>query len=807
MAHEQFIELLNIAITRKILENLNDVLEKDITHLFQNRKLINNLLTGNYIVGDPLNAGGLGSVYNFGPRHVIKQTKICEDMSSPNTYPEPNSLAYGICMVAKKDDENYKTVDTALNKKKYMIPNYIAELLASIYLSHKLKPYTDGFSFCESGLYNKTTKITYAIQERLTLPVNFGDMTPFDYLLFLFEICATLAIAQDKNKFVHYDLHKGNVMYREYETPKRRVYSGVFTDMIRNITGNSNVSITSRYQPVIIDYGFARFETDEVIIGPTYEAKPRGVSYLNHHLYNPYYDIITLVRSFMLDFRRRLSSANAEILLSLTKIILSYILNVGNHTEIDGLFISSESPRIKMTELNTREFRSIKDLCNFILTIIEGNTVGPAYGINALVIQRLSHNALRNDYVVGPLQYLPHPNISNYDLRNLFLFTNFKYIQAPYNQRIGGIAGGFAWQYQNYHVSRSALGLQNVRKRYNLTFPNLRNNPRYNDAIHVSCAVMYNPDQTSTPFRFSTECCHMDAKRFLQDKKIAEGVTMNGTFFQWKTNFGPIGFFKKNQLVIDDTDINFNYIDDYYYIIIKEDGSLQISDNNVLTNDAENNRYFDENRNTSVFVSGPKLVEQGRSAFNENKLSYVYRDGSEQNVFKYLSTDVGSTTTFADHFRDQNFLGQLRIVYSGNISPIDVDKPDTHILDISNLRPGDFIHAANPNPRSVLATTNNGLVLFLAFAGRGDMPIGGGEGSTGLDLIDLSSILANPALLAPLNLPDGTRIVEALNVDGGGSSSVNVKDSAQPYILTGSLSKINSYPVGNIITYTYKNDL
>jgi hypothetical protein len=128
------------------------------------------------------------------------------------------------------------------------------------------------------------------------------------------------------------------------------------------------------------------------------------------------------------------------------------------------------------------------------------------------------------------------------------------------------------------------------------------------------------------------------------------------------------------------------------------------------------------------------------------------------------------------------------------------------IKNINDIRPGDFIHALNPNPRSVIATTNNGLVLFFTFLGRGDFagdnPNGG---ATGIDLIDLSTILVNPALIAPLGLPLGTTIIDAINIDGGASSSVNIKDAAQDHhIITSGQHHSGSYMVGNIVAYTYK---
>jgi len=811
MNDQIFKEMMNGAITSKILNGqLNTVLEKNVTKLFQNRKLIEQLMGSGFKNVPPFARGGMGAVYNFGG-YVMKETRICQNIQTP--------VSQELCDIANKNDDiQYETVDTVLDKKKYILPNHILELLCGIYLSHKLRPFTDGFGYCMSGLYDKTRKATYILQERLTpiqaiIPNGFNGLSLSDYLIFLYEILMTLAISQDKYKFVHYDLHIGNIMFRDCGVVKKRIYDCIVTDEAQARSGRTSIVVDSRYQPVIIDYGFARFETDDAIVSPVVEFKNNGYSYLDNHLYNPYYDIVTLLRSFMVDFRGIVTDAastqymiaSATDLYNITICILSYTFGDMPHDLIDSMFLgyphNLRNPRVDIDKLCKTQVRGIKDIASRIINIIaraSTNTVAGTIGIPpipAVQLQPVSNIGYAMTHAASGYSV---QNISGqdryYDVRNLDLFRDFKVISAPLG-RIGGITAGFAWQYENYRISRTLLGLANNRKPYNLTFQD--GQPQYNDDLHISCAVMWNPSTRATPFRFSTECCRIDAKRFLQDERIREGITINGAFFQWKKNFGPFGFFKKDQLTIDDSDINVNYASDYYYILINENGNLSIAPTNVLEDQPCN--IFDETENTSLFTAGPKLVGGGNSLFTDNKFLEVYSDNGVY-YLKYTGRQ-GGQQSFRQTFNFDDAPQFIAANIYGQAPPV---PENVFIKDISDLRPGDFIHALNPNPRSVIATTNNGLVLFFTFLGRGNFAGANADGgATGIDLIDLSSILVNPALIAPLNLPDGTIITDAINLDGGASSSVNIKDAAQPHIITSGQDS-GSYMVGNIVAYTYK---
>ena len=125
---ETFTELLNDSITSKLLNGqLSSVLEKNVTKLFQNRKLIEKLRTSNFQTQAPLGRGGLGTVYPFGGDLALKETKICfRDIQSP--------LQQNLCDIEK----NRKTVSPSRAVKWAKILGYSEELFVKMALDEFL---------------------------------------------------------------------------------------------------------------------------------------------------------------------------------------------------------------------------------------------------------------------------------------------------------------------------------------------------------------------------------------------------------------------------------------------------------------------------------------------------------------------------------------------------------------------------------------------------------------------------------------------------------------------------------------------
>ena len=67
-------------------------------------------------------------------------------------------------------------------------------------------------------------------------------------LIVLFQIFASLSIAQDKFRFVHGDLHANNILIKRLDEPTRIVYN----------LGEREYGIETEFVPIIIDYGLSR---------------------------------------------------------------------------------------------------------------------------------------------------------------------------------------------------------------------------------------------------------------------------------------------------------------------------------------------------------------------------------------------------------------------------------------------------------------------------------------------------------------------------------------------------------------------
>jgi hypothetical protein len=838
--YDEFSEKVKILLTNKILTtNLDDLLkDKKLIKLLNNKKMLSELYQG-YLETDPpaLASGGMGSVYLFG-NNILKKTILCADSFHPNIHT--------ICRIAQENDVQYETVDTDKNSdilyKNFGVPNYILEILSGIYISNKISPYTDGFCKVYGGLYDKTKSIAYCLQEKLVeYPINMSSMSGTAYMKYLFEILATLSIAQDKYCYVHYDLHHNNIMFRETEKDITRMYNGIF-NFPNSTSEKLNISIKSKYQPVIIDYGFSRFSAENLVLYPTESFRLTGKGgldqntryYLDHHLFNSYYDMIMILRSF-----QESAKGMANDMYKISTYILCYIFEK-DPNEIEKMFLTRKEHnvppnRIRMDLFNTSKKNNIKNVIDYMLACILLNSVFfyngdarfPPIIIDCMNISESSPDKITQFIVVDKdkkgVSKTPDRYFKNHFINNSASYNfpiTVKIPEAPIypqyvSNQIGNISTGSAWQFCTYTLSRSGLGfINNVvdprSKWYNL-------NPRvnYEDTINVACSVMWQPHLTDTPFKFKSDCCRIDPRRYLQNKK--EGIVINGSFFNLNRDYGPIGLFKNNQLIIDNTPISIYYIDDFKYIVIDKNGSL-----NICSYEDINNLNLDIDENSTIFTSGPLLVDKGIQTFTEKKLSECYFNKSGNNItyFKYLSasneinliSQIGKSVyeNITAPFSVGNFpytISQKDIKGYPNKGHELLSTSEIYIRSSSDIKPGELTHAANANPRSVLALTNNGFVLFFVFPGRKDGfgkisedPTVAKTQSTGLDLIDLSSLLVKQELLTPLNLPAGTKIEVAINLDGGGSSSLNVKESDKDYVMTSSRN-VSSYPVGNVLSY------
>jgi exopolysaccharide biosynthesis protein len=105
------------------------------------------------------------------------------------------------------------------------------------------------------------------------------------------------------------------------------------------------------------------------------------------------------------------------------------------------------------------------------------------------------------------------------------------------------------------------------------------------------------------------------------------------------------------------------------------------------------------------------------------------------------------------------------------------------VHNATRILPGELYHAANPNPRSALVITMEGLVVMVKVEGRDNRGVG----------MDLSQLAEFCRVFLHAR--------HAINLDGGNSSQITWKLPNQDFInITGGAEATKSYLVGSIIS-------
>lgn len=125
-----------------------------------------------------------------------------------------------------------------------------------------------------------------------------------DIVGIIFQIIAALSIAQDAFRFVHGDLHGGNVLIKRLDAPVNISYN----------LGGRDYFIPTRYIPIIIDYGLARVDYNNLILTPMifmwdgqtiYPVGQTENDQIRLEVYMPLYDISKLLEPYMVNHQFR----------------------------------------------------------------------------------------------------------------------------------------------------------------------------------------------------------------------------------------------------------------------------------------------------------------------------------------------------------------------------------------------------------------------------------------------------------------------------------------------------------------------
>lgn len=297
-------------------------------------------------------------------------------------------------------------------------------------------------------------------------------------------------------------------------------------------------------------------------------------------------------------------------------------------------------------------------------------------------------------------------------------------------------------------------------------------------------------------YSFRSYCCYTDVNGFWDDNPGTFGVVANGSFFRYES-YAPVGAYLDPRAYINKTVFDKqpgvpphawrfkryrkwvdpsaplppNYESDYHYV---ESDGYNIS---ILSAEQFATRKR-ERSNKYLFAGGPLLVKDGKMVFTEDRLSErTTIDGVE--VPKY---------TCANSHLANKMTGRITTIskaYSDTCEPEPI--PTMSVLNCNKIEPGEFSHAANPNPRMALMIFPPGYTRFgNTYTGAFIFVEGRSEFSPGPTLPEFAGYCL------------AFRAMDAINLDGGRSAAISWKEPTKPdkvFITT----LHTRYPVGNIM--------
>jgi len=541
------------------------------------------------------------------------------------------------------------------DNKQYIINNGIFEGICSIFFNNIIKPYSPCIyniystylipeydynqlfdknitidDYIDDGVYDVLNPII--IMEKLeTIPL---DKLINNIYYVLYIILNNIYISQSLAKFVHGDLHIGNIMAKKYNK-----------DTINIIYNDKIIKIHNKYNwiPIIVDFGFSSFEYK----GYRYMSERDPITYSGNS-YNEYSDLAKLFKSIG---KKLLDTKHITILHEIEKIFLNNMTMVPRHYKLDDI-----------TFLNIYDFNEITVIINKLLNKL-------SYSIESTSTHIVNY--------IDPIKHLKYmtQNTNDIDLYNNKVLINSIFIN------------NFT-QYQHFYYNT-------------LTTPQFNQQPISNQ-LNVHLIKVDNP--LPLDYVFKNICCKQNTFDFMNNFNAL--LSINGTFFDLDTsNY----FYKKN--INGKKTISYRlsrYFNDY--------GSINITHNKIIikqTNRQKILNHLNYYTDDSSFITGPLLY------FNGKKTDIDLRIFEKNNfIYKYSCSNVNKSS----------------------------------FVSCNNIQPGELYHLANPNPRTIIATSQL-YTYFIIIEGRTDKF----KGATIEQLYDLLSTL---------------NIENAICLDGGASVSM-----------------------------------
>lgn len=648
-----------------------------------------------------------------------------------------NNLAYQMCFLAQEGDLIFRVPNTQTGKKVVIMPGYISEAIISVLLTKYLK-YTPSFT--------KTLSVQYdpeGYQKPLyILQEKLYDMTPviksrLNFLQAIFQITHALYIGQELGRYVHYDLHVKNMMIRPVKTV--RGYE---------IGDGRYIYMNSQFDTVLIDYGLNRMETKEDIISPQTIISYGGREWTEYNEFNPYVDIFTLI----FDMERKAKG----LVNNYTQFPWKTPEEVEETFRELWLAFINPSPTIESVD-EQKEF-----INDWLYYVLGGSTWRPMPEKLAITwkhpksgrITRIS----RAREMLSKITYMMELDLPiekdgeiieiNTDGDIVDYLTNYDYYFSNYILGLKDV--------QVYSLPSSKICMKT--NYYNYT---LKNNDKISDVVNI--------------FTFEPGFLNNFKDRIqleYQPYNLKKGGDLNDQYIH---------------LAIIDPVKGKEQGYKFNFDCCKIDIRNYLQDTKIKSGIAMNTSFFDI-KNTYLPV-GPF---RSKGFVSDGDIPYEYKEyygilGINEEGDLEINT-LKNEGQYKDVVSAGPLLlqnGEFKVtpeLLSNPIFQCDINNPDMNISDCMSIQPGELSHSANVNPRSAIGITIDGRVLFVRVEGRNAR-------GTGMDLLQLAQLMKI------------FECVNAINLDGGGSSKLIWRAPGSKTISISDPASVSSYPIGTLISY------
>lgn len=647
------------------------------------------------------------------------------------------------------------------------VPNSLLEGLIGSFMNRLVRANQTPHFVPIYGVWSDPNEeVSYTLLPRLKTNLKKIIQGVADVYLILFQFAQGLSVAQEVNRFTHYDPHDGNWFYSE-DTVDR-----AYPVMANDKGGIKWLGVKSRgYTMKLGDYGLSRMEAPpardrgkRIVLEGTVTDYPVP----NFGVFNRNYDMAAIVGAL---FAHRTNEPYSKDIPNskhsfLAKVNVTDALKSEIYSIVFGISKAS-----LIADINGFEEKTfVKDWWR------------PKQGVSVSYLELPSiHTIVRNlgEKLVNLGLSTPYDSLDDakdHRYKPLVPLPRYRYMR-PWRveqeefakpEKVINVIPGVTYRFLslNYRSSPESWKWTPSDKE----LEHCPNRTQFLNIMYVNTKVLSGSDYS---IRF--ECCKLDPIDYLSEHY---GVAINGGFFDIgaQGTYEPIGSYKSHQRRPEDPDLIFGHpvptlYKDYYGALALTNGKPSIVPRGTIF----------PSPNTDYMYCGPMLVRNGKVVMTEAVIQSIKKIGSHD-------VSLFQCRLPPEDEKDLKFLPPGRVIGVAS----DCTKRDRHVTSLipncNKLRPGELSHAGNSNPRTCVFTRENsdnlGDLVFLYVEGRDDRGVG-------MNLVELAKIVKSLGA------------IDALNLDGGRSSAMAWHTEDDPDVIHMARHK-TFYPVGDLITITKK---